>query len=384
MTRPWHRFAPFWLLVAMCFAMPGWAQDAAEKEDSEEEAEEASVNVNPNQPGGLAAVDVGDGPMPFPIHVSASLTQSVGQGTVLFSPDEFGIDSSVNPFFSTSLNLRPTAILPNNWLLLVNQSFQFEWTQSDWTTTPNQIEMFDTAIQARWNGLRVPDYGLIFGFLGGFRLPVSMISRQNGTLTGLSVGANALWSKPDWGLLVNAGFSPTYNLVFWQLAGGATLADQEPYEDSAGNTLVPRGCIIRDSAELENYACSAVPAVFRLATNAGITWTTLDGQVSFNASLFVLNLMRGYLQPQDEFTPEWRNSEGETVSNTPFVGSTDLTSGSLTASWFPTPWFSLSVGTSSFQPLLYADGTWARFPFWDFVSPRNNFSTVFVDTTFSY
>ena len=46
-------------------------------------------------------------------------------------------------------------------------------------------------------------------------------------------------------------------------------------------------------------------------------------------------------------------------------------------------WIFLTVGASSFQPALSADGASFRFPFWDFSSPYNNFSQIYFDTTVS-
>jgi hypothetical protein len=39
---------------------------------------------------------------------------------------------------------------------------------------------------------------------------------------------------------------------------------------------------------------------------------------------------------------------------------------------------SIAVGTTSIQPAWTADGKYLRFPFWDFISPQNNFSAAFL------
>ena len=50
--------------------------------------------------------------------------------------------------------------------------------------------------------------------------------------------------------------------------------------------------------------------------------------------------------------------------------------------YIPVPWLWLSAGAGSQQPFLTADQKWVRFPFWDFVSPYNNFSAFHLDATF--
>ena len=39
----------------------------------------------------------------------------------------------------------------------------------------------------------------------------------------------------------------------------------------------------------------------------------------------------------------------------------------------------LSVGLSSGQPAWTMDGKYLRFPFWDFISPANGFSSAYVN-----
>ena len=44
----------------------------------------------------------------------------------------------------------------------------------------------------------------------------------------------------------------------------------------------------------------------------------------------------------------------------------------------------LALGTDSLQPARTADGQSLRFPFWDFVSPANNFSKFFLTASILY
>jgi hypothetical protein len=59
------------------------------------------------------------------------------------------------------------------------------------------------------------------------------------------------------------------------------------------------------------------------------------------------------------------------------------TAGNISVSYIPLPWLFFTVGANSFQGALTADGKGLRFPFWDFVSPYNNFSQLYFDTSIS-
>jgi hypothetical protein len=50
----------------------------------------------------------------------------------------------------------------------------------------------------------------------------------------------------------------------------------------------------------------------------------------------------------------------------------------------PLSWLSLEVGSWSYQPAFTTDGKLPRFPWWDLVSPRSNYSTVYAAATITF
>lgn len=66
------------------------------------------------------------------------------------------------------------------------------------------------------------------------------------------------------------------------------------------------------------------------------------------------------------------------------TNSLDLTSGSVSLEYVPFEQWSFSFGVSSQQPALTADGKSVRFPFFDFVSPANNYTTWFLSVSFAH
>src|SRR5690606_12734553 len=75
---------------------------------------------------------------PFPLHVSASLSHFLGQGTFIQGHAD-------NPYVASSLSLAPYAEL-FGLRFGIAQSFDFEYTQSDSTTYANQLMWSDTGL----------------------------------------------------------------------------------------------------------------------------------------------------------------------------------------------------------------------------------------------
>jgi hypothetical protein len=96
-----------------------------------------------------------------------------------------------------------------------------------------------------------------------------------------------------------------------------------------------------------------------------------------------------YDAPLDYQTPVWRSVDGVSDSSATAATSnggrdyTMSTSGGLSATYIIKNLY-VTVGTSSGQSLWTADGQGWRFPYWDFVSPANNLSSVYVDTSWFF
>ena len=92
-----------------------------------------------------------------------------------------------------------------------------------------------------------------------------------------------------------------------------------------------------------------------------------------SADLLVFNFFR-FAAPDDPLTPP----------GLPRGGRADQSLGTLELAYQLHPQLVLALGSSSRQPALHADGRWPRFPFWDFVSPANNFSQLYLAATVIY
>lgn|GEM_PF-1250580 len=318
----------------------------------------------------LQQVAQGDnGPQPFPVKAWIGLTQSVGSGSYVVSP--------WNPTTSTTLSLTPM-IMYKGWQVLVNQSIGVEWTQSDYTTYGNQLELSDTTIGLRnLAALKLPDQKLSFWPSVGYVVPISLASRQSGSLGTFTGGFRGNWAGlSDYGFTFFGGVNGGYNVLVPSLANSFAGSDVKPLNDRHQGSIAPVACNVRNSQELANYACSdgGLPAVARWGASVGMWWFyLLDGNLGFSANL-------GYTQsfsikpgPDDEL-----KADDAVAGLVPRQG----TSADVTVTYIPVEWLNISAGLGSSQPFLTADGKAPRFPFWDFVSPYNNFSALHLDLTF--
>lgn len=331
--------------------------------------EDAAAEAAAQASAPSVTAEEGDAAAPFPLRLSASLTHSLGQGT-------FVLGYSGNPYLATSLSLSPSLAL-GDFNVSVAQGFELEWTQSDSTTHPNQLLYGDTELKGGYSGLRLKELGLSFPLSITFTLPISLASRHAGKLFGVSVGSQVAYS-PSWlqGLRLSAGLGGGWNAIVRELAGRAALESVRPYEDRSRGIVVPSGCLRREAEEIANFACGAIPSVGGVSASLGASYAMLGGQLTFATSLGILSRFSYYWGPDDEYTSEHAK---------PGLGHREATTGSLSLAYSPFEWLTVSAGTYSLQPLVFAPGLYLRwFPYWDIFTPANNYSTFFVDTTFTY
>ena len=305
------------------------------------------------------------GGAPFPLHAWISLTQNVGSGTFVASP--------FNPNVSSQLTLTPF-LTWEGYTVLVNQSFGLEWTASELTTYANQIEMSDTSIAVRYTRLNFPELNLMLMPQVTFQVPISLLSRQAGSLGTPSAGARLIWNLPDVGASFYATGSTGFSILVPALSQRFAGEAGKPVIDDLGNSVTTQSCIVRSSTELLSYACGILPMGFRWSAGAGGSWSGFDNQLSVNLDVGYLQGFSIFNAPDDELKAD------AAVAG---YGMRQFTSGNLSATYIPAGWVYLTAGLSTFQPTFQEDGTTPRFPLWDFVSPYNNLSSIYFDVTFA-
>ena len=371
------------VVTSATVATPAFAQDAAAAPAPPVEAAAAAPapptpTATDAQPGTSSTVDAvvetANADDKFPLHASLSLTQNLGSGT-------FYVGTAFNPTLFTTMELAPSLVL-GDFVLSAAQGLALEWTQSDSTTYANQVEIADTRFGVRWGGLRLDDAGLSLSLSAGYTLPISAASRFYGSIGGLGAGARGAWTWKQIGLTVSSGANVGGNVLVPALAGDV---QDRPFTDRTFGVTNAPSCLLRDG-EAAGVACVGTGPAFRYGLSLGTSWTTLDGALTTGAELVFGQAYDNYWGADDELRAD------DAIAGPPF---SPYWSGTLSVSWTPVEWFTLTGGTASSQGFWgrYADTgaaanpnnfRWPTFPFWDFTgNGRFNTSTLFVDTTFS-
>jgi hypothetical protein len=317
-----------------------------------------------------AAAGGPSGPEPMPVHAWIGLTTSVGSGT-------FATEGFYNPTVQSSFSLTPM-IMYKGWQVLVNQNIGFEWTQADGNTYAHELELSDTTFGVRNLALlRFPDAKVSFWPSVNYAAPLSMASRQAGSLGTFSGAFRGNYNGlSDIGLTIFGGVNAGYTVLAPGLSQSFANSDVKPV-DSYGQSIVPVSCNVRSTGELANYACldGGLPSVARWGASLGAWWFyLLDGNLGFSANLGYTQSFSVYGSKDDQYTAD--------AAITGLVPRQNMSS-DLSMTYMPTGWLWLSLGASTQQPFLSADGTRMRFPLWDFESASSNFSSLYFDATFA-
>jgi hypothetical protein len=331
-------------------------------------------------PGGVVA-----GGGSFPLHIQANLSNSVGNG--FFAP---GYQSQ--PSFGTFLNLRPTAALPRaEGLPRVNLSASFDFGINNWlpasTNTgvyERQMRIGDPALAAILPAIFTEELtGVTMSLVFSARAPLSISSRQQNLITNVGGAAQFMWGSPETPIgTFFAQYTPSARGAFYSQPG-ATMPCEVP---TAYEPVRPSGDPVNGLDELPvvlprvqellpNGEC-VIAGRQRLGTlnnSLATGWSTTDGAHNISLSLA---WTVAFLRPL-------RNDPGLA---SPFASSqnfVETSAGSLSYTYtVPTDFpFFLSVGFGSEQPAWTADGAALRFPFYDFISPANNFTSASFDVT---
>lgn len=321
----------------------------------------------------------------FPLHASASLTQQLGSATFVST----GAPETYNPTFSSALTLAPSATLARDWTLSLQQVIGIEWTRSDSTTYTNQLELSDLGVRISYSGLSWEDLNLSLGLNAGYQLPISMQSRHIGSTGALSAGTRLGWALQDLGLTTSISFGVGVNPTLEALAARFANVPVLPYNDRTLGPTTPVSCNKRPGEG--NGACldGAWPSGVSWRTGVGVGYTPpiLDNKLSLSADVGYAQGFSSYIAP----------TEGTTQAGLDTFDNADLkadnardftprqsTQGNLSASYQAADFFVATIGAQSGQPFLNQRGDGIRFPFWDFTSTANNFSSIYVDTSFSF
>jgi hypothetical protein len=300
-----------------------------------------------------------------PAYLQLRFGNSLGAGTFVIGP-------TWNPYYSSSLAVSSGFEL-GRFGFQADQQIWMEWTQSDETTSPYLAQMDDPAFAMRYGFLDVESWKTSGGASLISTLPLSIASRQAGSLGAAGAGLDLAYSiRFLWGL--TPYFTAT-GMMHWIVpALSSRFAQEDPLATLTQNETESKtpSCIRRGEGELRNFSCADIPSIMNASFSTGFRQPLLSEKLVFEVGGSLLSYLSAYWGPDDAFTSQHAK---------PGPGQQHYTAGAAFLVYSPFDWLSFSGGRWSFQPLLTADGKGVRFPFWDFVSTRNNLSTFFFEVT---
>lgn len=294
-----------------------------------------------------------DGPR-FPVSALIIFDNSLGTGALVSN------QYARNVAWSATLSLRPTLTLWNKLRLTlrtdVSKNLATSFQDSD--TYIRQTQVGDISLIASVPQIyREPVTGISLGASLSAYAPISMQSRSANLVTALRPGLNVSWSwaglRLGYGLFYRQNFNTTTNRTQNINALPSSLLYRSGGAEDLGSGEIALG-----SRNTQRLVYNSLNASYSFLEK----WTA-------SASLMLINTFKYSQSLSDQYSSPYASATGQS----------DITSGGLDLSYQATEHLAFSIGVSSMQPARTADNKSWRFPFYDFVTPGNNFSAFYFD-----
>lgn len=317
-----------------------------------------------------------------PLHGSASVDSYVGSGTFIRD------GHSDNPYYASFLSASPYWAFSDDLRVQADLGFTYEWTR--WVTPCHPAsgpraagaptrdcsdaedpagyrhDFTDLTLSVRHQRLWEPGPVRLSGW-GSVGLPTSRTSRATDNVVTLGAGGAALarWSM----LSVNLSFGA---MKFFPLREAQVVAQGDVVVADDG-TPVGRCASFRTASCI---ALSGFVASWRLQSTLSLTVTVpwVEG-LSATASVGYM-YDRRHGRAEDPLRSPRVDGDGDPVVRG--INASDSTTGNVEVSYWLDDHFSVALGLFSLQPARTADGHRLRFPFYDLVSPANNYTAWYL------
>ena len=238
--------------------------------------------------------------------------------------------------------------------------------------------------------------GFTFGTSLRAGIPVSKTSRFLGKITGLSAGlagSRKLGSKLSLSISTSLASS-----LYTERIRSVEITEGRSFIDGSGNRLTPNNQICRaeelittGSGEVTGCRVAGVNGGFNITSSVAVSYKA-SKKLSASMSLAFINSFKDYALPIDEYSSSFAQGG---------IGRSDLTSGSIGLSYSYSKKLRMGLSMASLQPALFwssndttnengnvtqsSEGTWLpNFPWWDFRTPGNNYSSFSGSVSYSF
>ena len=294
-----------------------------------------------------------------PFSINVLLEQSLGIGT--FVSDQY----ARNPYYGYTLQIRPRYYFTNRLFAELAFALTGELTTSYQTSTTQkrQVMPTDLTLLVKYaNVYKIPVLGIDISPFVRMGAPTSYESRYRNLYLSTAAGFN-LTRMFGQHVLIDYlfRFNKNWNKTAQPTISGGQIALSRlrGAEDIGGGEVI--------NGEDNNTSFS----VYNALTGSFI----INDQWSITLQLAFQNSWTYLSIPKDQFSSA--NAKAGR-------GQRDKTFGVLDLTYQPFDHFGFSLGLSSAQPAKTADNKSYRFPFFDFSSAGNNYTTVYFDVYANY
>jgi hypothetical protein len=316
-----------------------------------------------------------------PVSGSLSWGHSLGQGT--FVANYYARDAAYRQSLSASGSLG----LPGGYRLSASQSLSMELTTGG-AMRNHELNYGDIGLSLSIPvKLKLLGFGLSAGVSGG--LPISKASRFMGKVTGLSGRMGATRKLGD-KLRLSMGVSLSSSF-YTEAQRSRNVQDSRPLTDRDGDEVATTGLLCRADELLTDAAgdvtgcqVAGVNGGVNLSSNVGLSYT-VSKKLSASLGIALINSFKTYSLDIDEHSSPYASGG---------LGRSDMTSGSLGLSYRYSKKVGVGLSLSSTQPALFYNvrdegGTFAggwlpNFPWWNFRTPGDNYSSISASVSASF
>lgn len=321
---------------------------------------------------------------------SISLDASVGAGTFV------AYDKADDPLYASTLTIEPTWSFDQYWMASLSFALGYEWTYlvtscdpasgprasgapardcSD-TNDPNGRRASLSDIELALQREEIFSYSLFsLRGRGSIALPTSRESRATDNALTLGGSLTGSFDLSEWAP-VSIEVAGSLN-KFFPTAQAAQLDEAEAEAIARGGVPVVRCATNRNSCLLLSGFVPTWRSGVDVSAKVDAPWVEgLSATIAFG-----YQYSRRFGRSTDALS-----SPKTDLSGSPVVDGTsddDTTSGAIELSYAIDDHIGVAFGVASQQPAKTADGKRYRFPFYDFISPANNYSAWYLSGSFS-
>lgn len=375
------------LLCASALTIPAAASAQDDAKVDAEVSEKTDATGSDKKDGEEEEED----PNAFPLSAKVSLWNGAGSGWL--SPGY-----TMMPTFAQTLTPSIRYRIPElDWLPKMTASTELDvsmqWVSNYYSTVYDRVPRLSD-LRA---GLSFPSLykeeltGISLSAGLNARAPLSVASRRWNVLGTLGIGASIGWSTshledllPEWLGDVSLSYAPSASVAGHLYPNASVPCDAAPlgptltrYGSAAENLDRIPLVITRKGEVLPDGTCiiAGRRSIGAFSHTASLGWSY--GKHSVNASLGFLYQLLAPLNHTPDLTSPFATAQNWS----------ELSTGSIAYAYevpmesFDLPVdtsMTLSAGVASLQPSYDLGGRTLRFPFWDFATPANNFSSAFV------